>query len=158
MTSRGTPAWPVDTLLICMRNARRDGNWGGTRGNRAERAQGSEPQPPEGYEKPTLQSGVPLYPFTKGIDLTNDGLGYGEETRLRLRLPDGSEAIRIARRTRTGSRRFGRGFPESGAASGNDPHLAPSPSDETSFGRPETIWTVDVAQQPEDTGAGQRAK
>ena len=157
MPSHKTPVWPVDTLLVCMRNARRDDNWGGTRGARAERAQGEEkPRPPTDYPRPTLQSGEALYPFTKGIDLTNDGLGYGEETRLPLRLPDGTEATRIARRTRTGSRRFGPGFPGSGL--GSEPQVAFSSVNE-SLGRSEVTWRVDLPGQPEDARrAGRRDK
>ena len=157
MPSQKTPVWPVDTLLVCMRNARRDNNWGGTRGVRAEKVQGArENAPPMDYPEPTLQSGEALYPFTKGIDLTNDGLGYGEETSLPLRLPDGTPATRIARRTRTGSRRFGPGVPGSGP--GSEPPRASSSVNE-SLGRSEVTWRVDLPGQPEDAGrAGRRDK
>jgi hypothetical protein len=107
MSKKDKQAWPLDTLLICMRNARRSDNWGGTSGPRALDAKGeNENRPPAAYPQPTLRTEEALYPFTKGIDLTNDGIGYGEETTLKLVLPNGSRQDRIARRTRTGSRRF----------------------------------------------------
>jgi hypothetical protein len=105
--TRKKPEWPLEALVVTMRNARQANNWGGTEGSRALAAQnGKPPRPPDGYEKPVLSENEPLYPFTKGIDLANDGLGYGEETSMELCFPDGCRALKRARRTRTGSLRL----------------------------------------------------
>jgi hypothetical protein len=96
--------WPFDTLVTVMRNALRSGRWGGTsNGRRAQLALAKAGGPsPLGFE-PELFEQVRLYPFTKGIDLTNDGLGYGEQTDLTLQCKTGRTEQKASRRTRTGN-------------------------------------------------------
>jgi len=57
-----------------------------------------------------LADAAPLYPYTKGVELTNDGIGYGEETSIVVVEAEGGAGhrtkrwTRYARRTRSGSR------------------------------------------------------
>jgi hypothetical protein len=99
--------WPLETLVAVMRNALREpgvdgkNNWGGTKGKRAEAAMKGVFAPPS--FAPELFDLVLLYPFTKGIDLTNDGVGYGEQTELILQCATGKPETKVSRRTRTGN-------------------------------------------------------
>jgi hypothetical protein len=100
--------WPRETLVTVMRNALQErgangkcNNWGGTKGTRAEAAMKQGPHPPA--FSPNLFDLVPLYPFTKGVDLTNDGVGYGEQTKLSVQCATGRSETKLSRRTRTGN-------------------------------------------------------
>ncbi len=105
-------AFPLSDVIVATKNAQRAG----------EKYQGRsrEPAPGEGDEKgdeidPTmLADEARIYPYTKGIELTNDGVGYGEQVTVVVlktkkgtpgSVPANVETVeRFERRTRSGSR------------------------------------------------------
>jgi hypothetical protein len=102
--------WPLETLVTVMRNALqergasgRQNIWGSTKGKRAEVVE-KQTQPPGAPPfAPDLFDLVKLYPFTKGIVLTNDGVGYGEQTEVKVQCATGRVETKSSRRTRTGN-------------------------------------------------------
>jgi hypothetical protein len=100
--------WPISDLVAVYRNRLRDKDEVAYLGSRIlnlalreqlESQRPREPEPPEPLDKMQL-----TYPFTKGVDLTNDGMGYGEMVIFTLSEECGERIPRRSRRTRTGAR------------------------------------------------------
>jgi hypothetical protein len=94
------PPWPLaDMVAVARTTLIQRGEWG------KKRPYPPTPSASPQHDPPNLASEdeARIYPFTKGLEISNEGIGYGEETTVSVLDTRGKPSKQVRRRTRTGS-------------------------------------------------------